>query len=327
VRGWVQQGGNTVTVIELVQVVRNRVNEPRFHGKLQGKTKAYGQACSSMDMLGDSTMAIEAHGRMQAKDVGEQYLLLYGLLQAMFVEQDAALHLCKALDHPASLDDYEQLRQIRDIRNCSVGHPTEQGKEKERWFHFITQSSLSKDGFDLNSVNADGRRSARQVSIGQLLENQASGVSSILELLLKTLAEEEEAHHAKFRDKPLKPLIGGSLNYALEKLGEPTYGNGTKAQARWGLDAIQTALGEFQAALEERELGHLDSVTHALQKLEYPFKKLSDYLDSATEGVIDNDTAYIFVEFIGARLDELRTIVEGIDQCYAAGSAASGAAV
>jgi hypothetical protein len=51
---------------------------------------------------------------------GWSYLVVYGILQVLYVQQDAATMLAGCLKLPFELPD--ELVNIREIRNDSIGH-------------------------------------------------------------------------------------------------------------------------------------------------------------------------------------------------------------
>ena len=59
---------------------------------------------------------------------GKAFLLVYGVFQALFIQQDAVINLCRSLkslniDAPKDPGIKEALDEIREIRN-DIGHPT-----------------------------------------------------------------------------------------------------------------------------------------------------------------------------------------------------------
>jgi hypothetical protein len=53
-------------------------------------------------------------------------------LQAIYVQQDAVLNLCKALELKWHPNDEERLSDIRNLRNRLCGHPASSDKEASR---------------------------------------------------------------------------------------------------------------------------------------------------------------------------------------------------
>src|SRR5262245_41556966 len=119
------------------QRVRELVNVPRRQAALLQNKQSWIRLCSAMDAIGDTQMAIRSYlddpAHKNGSD-GRAYLLVYGILQVLYVQQDAVGTLSKVLNIPFTLP--AELEEIRDIRNDSIGHPTGRGG-------FISRITLS----------------------------------------------------------------------------------------------------------------------------------------------------------------------------------------
>ena len=114
----------TATAIaELEQQVRECVNAPRVLNLLVQNSGDWNQICSAMDAIGDAEVGIDAFLSMpEPENLGEVYLAVYGVLQLLFVEQDAVQALSTLLDRRRDLPP--EVRKVRIVRNASIGHPT-----------------------------------------------------------------------------------------------------------------------------------------------------------------------------------------------------------
>jgi len=168
--------------------LRDWVNEPPRRDTLARDPHRWGKLCSAMDLLGDTQLAIEAfldvHPDVEVEDTdGDRYLVAYGALQAMFLQQDALCHIHEAFEIDFQLG--ETLTRIREIRNDSIGHPS--NRKDGRTFHFIVRVSLSRQGFDLISRDATGESSLESVNLIQLTTQQQDAITAALSQLLSTL--------------------------------------------------------------------------------------------------------------------------------------------
>jgi hypothetical protein len=174
-------------VAELEQQIRDFINNPRKQHALLQETAAWNLLCSCLDTIGDTELAFDAY-----KDAGNPstdgaaYLLVYGALQALFVQRDAVENLCQALAIAYVRDPL--LNDIREIRNDSAGHPTKRGGGKGRAYNFISRSSLTKEGFDLMTTYPDSRSPLfRHVSIPSLIASQRDILQNVLSEVLEKL--------------------------------------------------------------------------------------------------------------------------------------------
>src|SRR6185437_4035424 len=111
------------------------------------------------------------------KDASKLYLTIYGLFQALILQQDASRHLCEALNIPFEVNP---LLDIRDIRNSAVGHPTKRDRGKPATHSFISRSSMSKKGFQLHSYTRNGDGTKKYISLDELIGKQLECLSEKL---------------------------------------------------------------------------------------------------------------------------------------------------
>jgi hypothetical protein len=127
---------NVEQLIALCERIRwDYVNEPRVHASLFADNARFRQACSAMDMIDDTSQALRAYAELCNSDVdkGTAYLVVFGALQVLYVQQDAVFWLCKSLGFPQAIasrpspDKWihahgnEQLSEVRNLRHSSVG--------------------------------------------------------------------------------------------------------------------------------------------------------------------------------------------------------------
>ena len=304
-------------VNDLEQQLRSFINNPRKQYALLQDTASWNMLCSCLDLIGDTKLAIIAYDQAkQPKDEGEKYLLVYGILQALFLEQDAVRNLCAALGIRYNADPL--LEQIREIRNDSIGHPTKRGGGKGQAFSFISRASLSKHGFDLMTTFPKGRSPLfRHVNIPSLIESQQMILAQALTAVLKELKKEEAEHKAMFKTNHIQDAFPKTLHYDFEKVNEALLGNKPVDFGTIHIKQIARAIETFKANLEQRGiLKAYDSVTYLLELLNYPISQLSSYFNHLNSSTLDKKSAYIFTFFVEKKMEELKEIAAEIDEQY-----------
>jgi hypothetical protein len=146
----------------------------------------WGQLCSSMDAIQDTQCAVRAWATSSSSDdLGERYLRIYGVLQALFLQQDAVRHAAEAVGSEWSPTG--DLMDIRNIRNQAIGHPTKQGPHDASFG--IVQWSLTTGSFELSSFSypRTGTEFSRQVDLTKLADQQAVAVCQELSRLATLL--------------------------------------------------------------------------------------------------------------------------------------------
>jgi hypothetical protein len=311
---------------EYTEKVRNFINEPRARYALLKNRGLWLQLCSALDVIEDSDLAVASYsaGHFAATD-GAHYLAVYGLLQALFLQQDAVFNVCESLSIPQKLDNYPRLKEIREIRNASSGHPTKKQRPKSQptSYHFISRPTLSLDGFELHSSYGDGTVEFKGISIPELIAEQRRYVSDILGSVITELKRRETAHKEKFKMEKLASLFPPSFNYALGKIFESTERADLAAIGQVSLKSINQTLQAFREALQKRgiELETYECIKDIYTLLQYPLAELEEFFQSTKGGKqpsINRETAYIFTFFVRAQVDELKQVAQEIDDDYSA---------
>jgi len=111
------------------------------------------QICSSLDTIGDTSLAMDSYLKLEFPlDSGQKYIFIYGILQVLFVQQDAVKNLLQSLNIEYSRN--EKLKEIRNIRNNAIGHPTLREERKTKnplSYHYITRCTIGKDNITLHN--------------------------------------------------------------------------------------------------------------------------------------------------------------------------------
>ena len=112
------------SLAEVEQQIRGFINDRRKQHALPQDTAAWNLLCSCLDTIGDTELAVDAYNTSSTpSSEGEVYLVVYGALQALFIQQDAVENLCQALGIAYDLDPL--LKDIREIRMSGLGSTIE----------------------------------------------------------------------------------------------------------------------------------------------------------------------------------------------------------
>jgi len=252
------------------------------------------------------------------EDVGEQYLRIYGAMQGLFLQQDALLDLIKTI-HPAKdirLNDV--LKDIREARNASVGHPTQLNRKGALSAHGIVRNSMTKDGFDLLSYPEIDGKMFQHIPVRELIEKQRAEAIRILTEVVDDLREQEQAHRAQFQEVKLVNSFD-QVSYAFEKLSEELRPNSPCVLSAWAAGQLRKTLDAFAARLKERGLSieAYDSVEYLYDEIEHPLTQLTKFINREASEIPSKETAAVFIAALRKFFDELRDIAREIDEEYA----------
>lgn len=140
-------------IAELEDSIRNFINTGCHQAELLDRSETWNQICNSLDVIGDTALSIEDDlSEPYPTSDGLKYIFTYGILQSLFLQQDAVRHLSEAFKLPYTPS--ENLAKIRGIRNASIGHPSKQQVNKQKVYNYISRITLAKGGFTLMQESA-----------------------------------------------------------------------------------------------------------------------------------------------------------------------------
>lgn len=308
---------------EYLQEIRDFINKPRKQYNLLKNQPFWFQLCSSLDVIGDSDFAIDAYINNEfPENDGEKYLRLYGVLQAIYVQQDAVINFCESLSLSTKLEEHPTLEKIRNKRNMSIGHPTKKGFKKPYSYHFISRTTITKYSFQILSYCGD-KMETEDISVVEIIDEQKKYLSEMLKKVVSVLKAEEKAHKEKFKMEKLASIFENNFTYHIGKIKESIVSKSKpKGFGKVDLKQIKRILDELKKNLKKRdiEIDTYDWIKDCYELLEYPIKELESYFDKVLakeEPMINDKTAYIFAYFIDKKMLELKEVIKEIDDYYA----------
>lgn len=238
------------TVETLLNSVRDLVHDVPWVGSAMASetpNTKWDQVTAAMDAVGDVELAIKAYKNRE--EVG--YLEIYGLLQAMVVEQEAVDHMRRLLMKRGKIKwyrDYPELLEARIIRNETVGHPTEvrnnRDKEAPHAYCVISRSSINRGYFEYLRYEHDGTRHI-PVHVARFIEAQQNGIAAILREIRDHLSRQLACHYEKFRGTRVLPVWE---SYPLERFDDL----GSVEHEKAALSELDTVLRKVEHELTRR---------------------------------------------------------------------------
>jgi hypothetical protein len=276
-----------------------------------------------MDVIEDTDIAIESYvNREFMKKDGNHYLVVYGLLQALFLQQDAVAHLKQSLGFGnTNFEDFPELKAIRDIRNNAIGHPTKRTRGGPTSYHYISRATLSHKGFKLLSFFSDGSHKFEDIDLLKCIADQNKTVCSILKSIVEQLEKDEANYKNKFKAEKLEEAFPKTIHYFFEKIYE-SISNPEKYPPDFGLshlNLVRDAIKNFQNELAKRDIDWetYNDIKYTFEQTEYPLSRIEGFLLSIKDGEspsINDKDAVIFWENSRQHFDKLIQIAHEIDE-------------
>jgi len=302
---------------KLIDDIRDFINSPRKQYELLSDSFSWNMLCSSMDTIEDSELAIEAYKKLPSFDgFTGGYLYIYGLLQALYLQQNAANHLSQSL-FKKKIDfknDYPELFKIREMRYDTIGHPTNNGKS----FCVISRMSLNNSGYTVAHYIPHKQYRFEGVKFEDILNIQSDLVTQILQKIKSELEMEDELHKKKFTNKDLISIVPSTMNYHISKLYEGIYStNSTRLLLiKIDLDFIKKILDEIKTGIIERygNINAVDEVKRLFTKFEYILNHLTELLEN--NSYYNNLNTEVHIDSFKKEFELLKEILKEIDEEY-----------
>ncbi|WP_417227136.1 hypothetical protein [Amphritea sp.] len=304
-------------ILELQESIYEYINTNRYQADLIRDLSVWNQICSSLDVISDTTMAILSYCTgTYPNDKGLQYIYTYGLLQSLFIQQDAVKNLTKAFGQDYEISD--ELKQIRNIRNSAIGHPTYEPVKKNVYYTYLSRNTLSKNGFSYMRSSGNGEDVFHDVNVEEILEAQLLGVLEKYKYISDVLKKADEEHKEKYKEILVVDIFPSSMSYSFQKVAQgicsPEKGNVSFGGSM--LESIERTYRSFEKELMDRnELQGNESLKYDLDQYFHAIDKLRKYFNNQAEGMTERD-ARVYHYYIKEKHSHFVKIAEEYDEEY-----------
>ncbi len=287
----------------------------------------WNQFCAALDTIEDTCLAIE-NFQKDPNDIfiKNPYLSTYGLLQALFIQQDAVNFLKISLfgiSNKIKWKDkkYSELFKIRQVRNETIGHPIKtenNGINKSKYENdeitscAIDRSSLSKDGFKY-ILRMHSKTESKMIKFVDIINQQDEHLGNELEIVMKEIQNEEKQHKEKFKNEKLADLLNKPSLYQINLI----YGVQWNDHLAWlSFNHYHELYKKIKKSLEDRygKLGEtlrIPGIEEVTKKLDYVFGKIETFQKT---GKFENYELEVYIDALGSGINKLKTHLAEVDQ-------------
>jgi len=310
------------------------INKHVLKSLLLKNSKKWNLMCGSIDSIRSTELAIDSYSKLakkgQKRDVGFEFLVIYGFFQALYVQQDSVINLYEAVGNELPSREqlfkkYPDLKKIRNLRNNGVGHPS---KDYKGGTHNIMPDG---DSIELFSYTNEGEFSHRTYRVSECIEKQSQALCEIFGKIVERLKYMERKHKEKYGEKKLHKCFPDNYQDSIDKIFDAIDLIGTerkketKAQKIGRQDAeslahrnakrLVEATKELEQELDKRELeeGLLRLV---IKYCRYPLESLKNYFENTSASSINSQDARAYADSADIRLKDLIEEAKKLDQEY-----------
>lgn len=304
----------TNEIIALCNKLNKAIHEPLYHNfyNIPNKLK-YNQTFTSIDLIEDSQIAIgEFENAKSLGKKGRSTLLIYGLLQSLFLQQDGLYHLYKCVvnENIKQTDFFNTFsfdKNIREVRNDIAGHPTNRKKSE---FYFITKGLISKDRFTYAGYTPTFRKV--EVDLNTFIIKQLELTRNVLQKVQENISKKIEMRKGEYKDKSLSEMMVGA-DRSIELIYRGVRDEERNFQGELGISGLKGAIDEIREELNKRYNQNLPSgISESFRLLDYIIHRFNQWWNEKT--LLGNDDAEIFLDSLGNQLNELEEMLLEIDK-------------
>ena len=286
----------------------------------------------SLDAIESTQFAVDFYSGLNKDDfkyLGFQYLVVYGLFQALYVQQDSVRNLCKSVAIPMPKKEkdfaikYPELSTVRQLRNSGMGHPS--GDRKNNTHGML----IEEDSIQLHSYTEEGEFSFTTHEISKCVETQNHSLCRILQQVIEKMELMEKRHKDKYMKTKLRDFFPPDPQYCIDKIfaainlidvqdQEKTAPQtlGRQDTVRLALSNSETlikAINQFNEEFTKRGL-HNIYVCLEIKHSKYPLEKLKEYF--ASKNSINSQDARAYADSARIHILDLVQHAEDLDDEY-----------
>lgn len=289
--------------------------------------------CGSLDAIESTQLAVDSYNCLNKdniKDTGLEFLIVYGLFQALYVQQDSVLTLCESINVPPKKKGlktkYPELDKIRQLRNKGIGHPSREGKTNNT--HSI---SIGGDSIELFSYTEAGEFSFTTYEISKCIEKQNQSLCEFIQQVIEKMKSMEQEHKDKYMQNKLSDCFPSDPQYCIGKIFEAInlidaqdpeesvpqkIGRGDKISLAFShANTLIKAVDKFNGEFTERGLQDI-YVCIEINHSKYPLKKLKEYFSTTSKSSISSQDARAYADSAKKHILELITHAKNLDSEY-----------
>lgn len=296
---------------KLVRKTRYHINRIEKQIELMGSRQKWLRVTAALNVLEDTNSAITYYRESEYPDeLNGKYLFTYGLLQALFVQEDAVNSINIALfDKEVDFKtDYPAAYAVREIRDDVVGHPT---NRKNREFIYLVQHSLSKEGFKYFKAEVgDNHSSHIDVNVEKAISDVTSCINTVLSAAIESLDNEFREYINRHRNRKMGNIFQ-QLEYAREKVLTDDY------MAEWGYKSTKSMVAKCEEELRLR-YGDIDTVD-GYKYLLSSIRELYDLIDNRIQQIpqeLQSTIKKYLLQQLFVNLEELKSCCTETDQYF-----------
>lgn len=299
--------------------VRELVNHQLMHAELLRKSQKFNRVTSSLDLIGDTGLAIGTLGDEPPSEDGSNYMLVHGLYQSCANMLDACRVIADQVGTKFPKSLVEQAQAIQDIRVRVTGHPHSAKGDptvgRKGGSYNIGRYGLSGEGFPLHSWHDDDTTDIVGVNNLEVAFRTLDVTNRALKLLYKWFEGRTRELEEKWTALPSSRHLKQAL-YASEKLMESVRRYSLKPLGKWGLEHLQKCIASIRADKWFVEIYGAE-LKYELEGVDWTISRLIADIDGDLALALQDEERLVLARYVRDRIFGLVMFCKEVDSAYA----------
>ena len=266
---------------------------------------------SALDMLEDTELGINEYLKIESGNPGQNYLYIFGVLQALYVQSDVIKYLKESLG--LKMEFSKNMKRMREIRNNAVGHPTNRTRNKGKTVshNYIIRMSLTHKTFEIHLVHQEERKTEETyVDLHELINTHHMEILEIIGEICAYLTNCEKEYKTIHQNDLLSNCFPSSLDYHIRKINEVI--NTDRNLAQNNFTQVYNSFVDFNTIKEKRDdIKDNEPINSLIAEIEFPITKLYNYFNE--EIGLEEAEIDIYCFYLDHKFRELVEIAKEID--------------
>jgi len=318
-----------------ISKIRELINKPILNSLLSQDHKKWNLMCGSIDAIETTQSAVDSYVCLDKDKLSYigPHLVIYGLFQALYVQQDSVKNLCISIDISVPKNDkelklqYPELYEIRQLRNKGIGHPSKEGKMNSTHTMLI-----GNDSIELFSYTETGESSYPKYKISDCIEKQNQSLCGVLQKVIEKMESIEKEHKDAYMQNKLRDLFPRDPMYCCLKIVEAislieihkgtvqeSFGHKISFALENTKELIE-AIERFDGEINKRGLQDDDAdmaiVRIEMRQSKYSLEKLKEYFRIGSKSPLNWQDAYAYEDSARKNILDLIEHVKNLDAEY-----------
>ena len=291
------------SIEDVCQEIRDLASSSIFIDNIKRFNLNWDLMWAAMDTIEDTSFAIQAYKNgNSSSSQGLEYLKIYGLFQAIFMQQDAVRNFAESFKlNKIDISTDPDAHGIRELRNKYFGHHKYK-RDGTTTYHGIARLTVGEESIMAWTYP---NFSTETINLNQAIAVNRKYIIDSLDRILKEMKLKRTDYVKQFTDQ----LSEDNQGYAFEKLYNWLYGDTSDraAMADFSLRTIRQEVANIDKGLRERfdNIKDVGDAERTLEKARFALDYLDKSFTELPNGAEGNFDVEIYADSLNSSFRDL----------------------